>query len=172
MKSEHKVCVECSDPFFGTREKCRRCQKRETNNKMRLDPFASMRIAAQKKRYRQTPEAKAKQRGYEKTYAAKHRGLKVSPVIEVQRHETPAEEAERKRKARDVIYSTNYRKKNEAAFKSGPDERPPGTQFNGTWRCPGCGGKMLGRVKRCLPCSLTKQDDSNEQNESGKYQTV
>jgi hypothetical protein len=85
---------------------------------------------------------------------------------------TPEQIAERKRKARDIVYSTNYRKKNEAAFKSGPDERPPGTQFNGTWRCPGCGGKMLGSVKRCLPCELTKQDDSNEQNEPGKYQTV
>ena len=157
MKSTNKVCVECSDPFFGTREKCRRCQKRETNKKMRLDPFASMRIAAQKKRYRETPEAKAKQREYEKTYAAKHRGPKALPVIEVQRHETLAEEAERKRKARDVVYSTNYRKKNEAAFKSGPDERPPGTQFNGTWRCPGCGAKILGRVKRCLPCELNER---------------
>jgi predicted RNA-binding Zn-ribbon protein involved in translation (DUF1610 family) len=161
MKSTNKVCVDCNDLFLGRKDKCRKCQRRAVEKKRYANPEIKARMLAAQRIRRQDPAVKARNKATNDRWRLAKKNAAAKQEL------TPEQIAERKRE-----WARNYYQNKKAAKVVVQDERPPGTRADGTWRCPGCGGKMLGRVKRCLPCELTKQDDSNEQKQSGKYQTV
>jgi hypothetical protein len=146
MKSQHRTCVDCSDPFFGKQDKCRRCQRRAVEKKRYANPEIRAKLLEKQRRHRQNPEVKARNKATDDRRRLEKK--KAAVKLEL----TPEQIVDRKR-----VWARNHYQNAKAARVIVQDERPPGTQFNGTWRCPGCGGKMLGRVKRCLPCELTER---------------
>jgi hypothetical protein len=146
MKSEHKVCVDCSDPFFGKQDKCRRCQRRAVEKKRYANPEIKARLLEKQRRHRQNPEVKARNKATKDRWRLAKKKAAAKPEL------TPEQIAERKR-----VWARNHYQNKKASRLRIKDERPHGTRADGYWRCPGCGGKMLGSVKRCLPCELTER---------------
>ena len=152
---ELRICVDCNCRFSGCVDRCKKCRKRIADAKRRTRPGVKERKAELERQRRQDPEVVAR-----KLQLARERYALCG--------KKPLTDEERKE--RDKGYVRRYRQKLKQLKADGVGYRPHGA--SSYWRCPGCGGKMLGSVKRCLPCALTKQQDSNEQNDRGKYQAV
>ena len=171
--NQERICSSCSGPHFGKVDKCRKCQQKESMRKLYQDPEARARKREQQRLYRENQQVREKKRESDKRYAIARKIANAKRLAELQKQtavKQPLSQEEIKERERQ--WHRDYMKRKRERLRSGPDERPPGTKRDGYWRCPGCGGKMLGSTKRCLPCALTKQDDSNEQNDRGKYQAV
>jgi len=171
MTSQHRLCVDCGADHYGKVDKCRKCQCKESMKKLYQDPEARARKLEKQRIRRQDPEVRRKQREAERRYSMKRKIANVNAIVGSRKLQVVTNSMIELRtpnaieqkplvedfKERERRWKREYEQRKRDQLRNGPDERPPGTKRDGFWRCPGCGGKMLGSVKRCLACVVTER---------------